>query len=528
MAILKHIPVKNGDYGEAQRYLLFEHDAKTGKLLRDEHGDMIPRRGFIQSSMNCEAFTYNTECVDLNLRWHKNLGKNDVKAHHYIMSFDPRDIEYNGLTPERAHAIAEEFARHFFAGHQVLMVTHPDGHNGSGNIHTHIVFNSLRKENIPYRDFMDRPTDCLAGYKHHQTRDLFMTMLSYMNELCEREHLHTVDFSVPADRKKTDREYKAQQRGQEKLEAINRKVIEAGLHPRYTDYQTVKDEIRYAVDAAVQKAKTEEEFRRILEEKYHIKQKETRGVWSYIHPKRDKPIRARSLGRIYEKEAVLNRILGIEDIDRSRPEYAALPKIFVLHSDLQLVTDIQSCVKAQQSRAYARRVEISNLQRMAKSVAYLSTHKIGTLDNLRALQAEAERDYRSAAYAYREDYLKIKGINEEIHYLGQYLANKKTYTAFLNAPNKSAFLHTHQSQIHAYEEARTFLKARYPDTNFPTINDLKAQRTKLQRHQASLNAQQQSAYNRMKELRIVDTNITALLAPHTPEMVLGRKRETVL
>ena len=224
----------------------------------------------------------------------------------------------------------------------------------------------------------------------------------------------------------------------------------------------------------------------------------------------------------------MNRILGIEDIDHSRPEYADLPKVFVLQSDLRLVTDIQNCVKAQQSRAYARKVEISNLQQMAKSVAYLSTHKIGTLDNLRAMRAEAEQEYKSARDAVREDYLGIKKINEEIHYTGQYLANKKAYSEFLNAPNKAAYRQAHQSQIDAYEEARTFLKTHYPDTRFPTIDDLKIQRTKLERHQASLKNLQQTAYNRMKELRIVETNITALLAPHTPEKVFGRKHTKVL
>ena len=528
MAILKHIPVRNSDYGAAQRYLLFEHDPVTQKPLYDENGHMIMRDGILQTALNCDAFSFDAECMELNHALGKNNSRRDVKAHHFIISFDPKDVTENGLTAERAQAIAVEFVERFFAGHQTLIVTHPDGHHHSGNMHCHIVFNSVRKNNISYQSFMDRETDCLAGYKYHQNPVLLRHQEYGLNEICAREHLNTVDFSVPADRKVTDREYQAKERGQEQLEEINKRVIAAGLHPRYTDYQTIKDEIRSAVDAAVQKAKTEEEFRRILLEQYHIEQKETRGVWSYIHPKRDKPIRARSLGRIYEKETVMNRILGIDDIDRSRPEYASLPKIFVIQSDLKLVTDIQNCVKAQQSRAYARKVEISNLQQMARSVAYLSTHKIGTVDNLRALRDEAEQEYKSARDAYREDYLKIKSINEEIHYLGQYLANKKVYLEFLNAPNKAAYRQTHQSQITAYEEAKTFLKTYYSDTNLPTINDLKVQRTKLQRHQASLNSQQQSAYNRLKELRIVDTNITALLAPNTLERVLGRKRETVL
>ena len=52
MAILKHGSIKNGDYGEAQRYLLFEHDPETQKPLRDEQGNMIMRKGYIQSGLN--------------------------------------------------------------------------------------------------------------------------------------------------------------------------------------------------------------------------------------------------------------------------------------------------------------------------------------------------------------------------------------------------------------------------------------------------------------------------------------------
>ena len=527
MAILKHVTIKNSDYGAAQRYLLFEHDPSTQKPILDDDGDMILRKGVIQSGINCDPFSFNTECTELNLKWGKNLAKNDVKAHHYILSFDPRDAEENGLTPERAHKLAEEFANRFFAGHQVYLVTHTDGHNESGNIHTHIVLNSLRKETVPYQDFMERATDCLAGYKHHMTPNMMLTLQVAVNEICEREHLHTVDYTSPSNRRMTDREYQAKKRGEENLAEINWPIISAGLKPRVTDYQTIKDEIRSAIEAVLKEAKTEDEFRRILEEKYHIVQKESRGVWSYIHPDRQKPIRAKSLGRIYEKEAVQHRLMGIDDEDHSRPEYEDLPKIFIIRSDLRLVTDVQNCVKAQKSRAYARRVEISNLQQKAKALAYIQTHKIGTLDNLRALRAEAEQDYKTARDTIHENYLKIKDINEEIHYLGQYLANKKAYSEFLNAPDKAAYRQAHQSQIDAYEQARGFLKTCYPDTDFPQLDELKTRRTKLERHQASLKNQKQSAYNRMKELRIVDTNITALLAPHTPEMVFGKRQESL-
>ncbi|MEI3397884.1 relaxase/mobilization nuclease domain-containing protein [Blautia stercoris] len=68
-----------------------------------------------------------------------------MKSHHYIISYDPADITENGLTSKRAQAISLELAKQMVTGYQALVVTHTDGHNESGNIHTHIVINSGRK-----------------------------------------------------------------------------------------------------------------------------------------------------------------------------------------------------------------------------------------------------------------------------------------------------------------------------------------------------------------------------------------------
>ena len=142
----------------------------------------------------------------------------------------------------------------FFAGHQVLLVTHTNGHNHSGNIHTHMVLNSVRKDNVIWRDFMERPADAQAGYKHHQSRELLRRMQRAVNEICDREHLSTVDYSLPTEKKVTDREYRAKRDGQEKLEETNRAVLADGLKPRRTKYETIMDQIREAVDYAAREA----------------------------------------------------------------------------------------------------------------------------------------------------------------------------------------------------------------------------------------------------------------------------------
>ena len=64
----------------------------------------------------------------------KNQNYNEIKSHHYILSFDPNDKDEHGLTGERAQQLGLEYAKKNFPGHQALVCTHTDGHNGSGNI----------------------------------------------------------------------------------------------------------------------------------------------------------------------------------------------------------------------------------------------------------------------------------------------------------------------------------------------------------------------------------------------------------
>ena len=57
----------------------------------------------------------------------------------------------------------------------------------------------------------------------------------------------------------------------------------------------------------------------------------------------------------------------------SIPHETAFAILFI-KSDLHLVTDLQNCVKAQQNAAYARKVKLSNLKEMAKTVSYVQEH----------------------------------------------------------------------------------------------------------------------------------------------------------
>lgn len=224
VAVIKHIASKNADYGESERYLIFQHNEYTQKPILDDEGHMILRDEYYLDGLNCDPFTFASECQELNSYYHKNKNFNEIKSHHYIISFDPKDRDECGLTGERAQQLGLTFAKKNFPGHQALVCTHTDGHNESGNIHVHIVINSLRKYDVPQEPYMEFDCESKAGYKHHLSTAYLAHLKQDVMDMCQKEGLHQVDLLSPAERKITEKEYWAQRRGQEKLDKLNQKM----------------------------------------------------------------------------------------------------------------------------------------------------------------------------------------------------------------------------------------------------------------------------------------------------------------
>lgn len=524
MAILKHIASKNADYGEAQRYLMFQYNEDTMKPILDENGRLIPRDEYYLDGINCDPFSFDMECKELNAQYNKNHSFDEIKSHHYILSFDPRDMTENGLTGERAQQLGLEYARNNFPGHQALVCTHTDGHNESGNIHVHIVINSLRKYDVDRQDFMERPCDSCAGYKHHLTKDYLSYLKQDVMNLCLREHLHQVDLLSPAEKKVTDREYHARRRGQKKMDKSNQKMLADGILPRKTKFETQKDFLRSAIEETAASSHSLEEFQKQLKEKYLISFKISRGRFSYLHPERGKYITGRSLGSHYEKEYLLSQWekkamqkqamfpeqKSSEDTSGNSMQNN-LPAFVFIKSNLRLVVDLQNCVKAQQSSAYARKVKLSNLQQMAKTVAYIQEHGYDTEEDLEKASEEAETQTANMRKALRSTEDKLKQVNEQIHYTGQYLANKSIYRQFINSTNKTKFRQEHQTEITLYETARKILKGYSADGKLPSMKLLKVEKGNL----TALKNSQYEAYQNLrkyeKELHTVQTNIDTFL-----------------
>ena len=539
MAILKHIASKNADYGETQRYLMFQYNEDTMKPILDENGRLIPREEYYLDGINCDPFTFDMECKELNAQYRKNQTFDEIKSHHYILSFDPKDTEESGLTGERAQQLGLEYARKNFPGHQALVCTHTDGHNQSGNIHVHIVINSLRKHDVERQDFMERPCDSRAGYKHHLTNDYLSYLKQDVMDLCHREQLHQVDLLSPAERKVTDREYHAQRRGQKKLDTLNREMTAGGITPRKTKFETQKDFLRNAIEEAAASARSLEEFQKQLLDNYHISLKISRRRFSYLHPERGKYITGRNLGTRYEKEYLLSvweknskchQNLSPEPDTSDKPSAFAnqndLPAFIFIKSELRLVIDLQNCAKAQANSSYARKVRLSNLQQMAKTVAYIQEHGYDTEDDLKAAFDEAQAQTTEMRKTLRSTEKKLREVNEQIHYTGQYLANKSVYREFLTCKNKKKFRLEHQTEITLYETARKILKEHSEDGKLPSMKLLKAEKEKL----AARKSSQYEAYRNLreyeKELHIVQTNIDTFLGKDRSRQTAQEREST--
>lgn len=532
MAIIKHIASKNADYGACERYLIYKHDEFTNKPILDENGRMILRDEYLIDGINCSPDTFAIECIRLNKNCNKNLTRNEIKSHHYILSFDPRDRDENGLTAEKAQAMGMEFAKKNFPGHQAIICTHTDGHNGSGNIHVHMVINSLRMMDVERQDFMERPCDSLAGNKHHVTKDFMNYLKQETMEMCQREQLYQVDLLSPAKVKVTEKEYWTKRRGQQKMDEQNEESKKSGKQTDNTKYETIKDKLRVAITSCMMQAHSMEEFKELLLQQYGIVVKESRGRFSYLHPDRNKPITSRMLGTDFEKEFIERYIATHQHTQRQentqRNTNRTRKNPGRQHTPIspdtpRLIVDLQNCIKAQENRFYAQKVKIGNLKEMAKTVSYLQERGISFVEELQSILSDTRQQYDSIHDNLKSVEDRLKTVNKMIHYTGQYFANKQVYDAYRKSKNKTAFLAEHRAEIALYEAAKKQLASMQVDGKLPNMKILKAEKENLTAQKNQLYEDYSMLKAHMRELETVQKNIDAMLHPH--EQQHDRKKE---
>ena len=531
MATLKHLGSKNADYGAAEQYLLFEHDEFTMKPVLDENGRLIPREDYRLSTLNCGGEDFAVACMRSNLRYEKNQRREDVKSHHYIISFDPRDGPDNGLTVDRAQALGEQFCKEHFPGHQALVCTHPDGHNHSGNIHVHIVINSLRIEEVPFLPYMDRPADTKAGCKHRCTDAALRYFKSEVMEMCHREGLYQIDLLNGSKNRVTDREYWAQKKGQAALDKQNAPMIAGGITPRQTKFETNKEKLRQTLRKALATAASFDEFSSLLLQE-GVTVKESRGRLSYLTPDRTKPITARKLGDDFDRAAVFavleqNAARAAEAPARSPdPPRTIKDRLQVARAEIaapkqdgvQRLVDIEQKMAEGKGRGYERWATMHNLKQMAATLNVYQEYGFTSPEQLEAAVDTAYQEMRQTSGELKALETKLQGKKELQRQVLAYAKTKPArdgLKAQKSEKARAAYRQANESDFIIAEAAARYFKAQGL-TKLPGRKALQAEIEQLISEKDGLYNTYHEQKQRFRELQTVKRNIDQILRRDEP------------
>ena len=448
MATLKHIASKNSDYSAIEAYLVYQHDAFTGKPLLDEQGKPKLRDSYLLDTLECGDFSFATACLLANRKYGKNTQHGDIKSHQYIISFDPRDAADNGLTMEKAQALGLKFCEENFPGHPAIVCTHPDGHNHSGNIHVHIVIGSIRTREVERKPYMQKPRDW---------------------------------------------------RGQQKLDLANAALTVAGQQPRQKKFETVKDTLRKQISSVLYRATSFEDFSDRLMQQYGITVKESRGCLSYLPAGRTKFIRAKHLGDKFDKAAVLATLQA--NAERK-------PKAQFKQDTIGKLIDIQSRMTEGKGIGYKRWLTKHNLKVMAQTVNLLQEKNLTDEDALNQRIAELETKYHDSLAVVKDLEGRMK-VNKELRYhIAAYTNTKNIAQQLKTAKRPAAFEEQHRAELTAHRAAAAYFKAN-DITKLPSPKKLEAEYAQLASEKAKFYEQYKETKEELLKLKTAKQNVAS-------------------
>ena len=491
MATLKHIASKNSDYTAIEAYLVYQHDAFTGKQLLDEQGKPKLRDSYLLDTLECGDFSFATACLLANRKYGKNTQHGDIKSHQYIISFDPRDAADNGLTMEKAQALGLKFCEENFPGHPAIVCTHPDGHNHSGNIHVHIVIDSIRTREVERKPYMQKPRDWREGMKHSSTAQTMRHLRVEVMEMCQNAKLRQIDLLNGSKVRVSEREYWM------KLDRENAALLAAGQQPTQTKFETAKEILRRQISDVLDNAVSFEDFSDRLLQQYGITVKESRGRLSYLPVGRTKFIRARSIGDKFEKELVL---AALQENAESKRTIQFKP------DRIGKLVDIQAKLKQGKGIGYERWAKKHNLKAMSQTLILLQEKGLLNEDALNQRIEELQTQYDSA----KEVVLDLEtrmAENKKLHsHVAAYQQYRPIAQKLKSAKFPAAFEEQHRAELTAYRKAVAYFKANNI-TKLPSPNKLEAEYCALASEKAQFYEQYKEAKSELLKLKDAKQNV---------------------
>ena len=413
------------------------------------------------SSFGC---SYETADIEFEYTLSQALGKGNNLAFHLIQSFEPGEVDY-----ETAHKIGKQLADAVTKGqHEYVLTTHID----KGHVHNHVIFCAA--------NFVDHR-------KYNSNKRSYYGIRNMSDKLCRENGLSVV---VPGkgSKGKSYAEYQAEKTG-----------------------TSWKGKLKTAIDALIpQVSSFEELLQRLQAAGYEIK------PGKYIscrEPGQERFTRLKTLGADYTEDALKERIEG------KRTRAAKAPRA---DRGVSLLIDIQNSIKAAQSRGYEQWAKIHNLKQAAKTMNFLTEHKIEQYDDLTAKIAEIQTESEQAADALKNVEKRLADMAVLMKNVSTYQKTKPVYDAYRKAKNKEKYRAGQERAIILHEAAARSLKAAGV-SKLPNLAALKAEYEKLQTQKEALYADYGKLKKQVKEYDVIKQNIDSILqAEKQPE----REKET--
>lgn len=415
------------------------------------------------SSFGC---SYETADIEFGYTLSQALDKGNNLAFHLIQSFVPGEVDY-----EKAHEIGKQLADAVTKGqHEYVVTTHID----KGHIHNHIIFCAV--------NFVDH-------HKYNSNKRSYYGIRNMSDKLCRENGLSVV---VPGkgSKGKSYAEYQAEKTG-----------------------TSWKGKLKIAVDALIpQVSSFEELLQRLQAAGYEIK------PGKYVScraPGQERFTRLKTLGADYTEEAIRERIAG------RRAKAAKAPGE---QRGVSLLIDIENSIKAAQSKGYEQWAKIHNLKQAAKTMNFLTEHKIEQYADLVSRIEEMAAESGQAADALKNAEKRLADMAVLIKNVSTYQKTKPVYDAYRKARNREKYRAGQEQAIILHEAAARSLKAS-GIAKLPNLAALQSEYEALQAQKEALYADYGKLKKKVREYDIIKQNIDSILqADRQPEREKGTER----
>ena len=416
------------------------------------------------SSFGCAVETADLEFEKTRLL---AMQKGNNLAHHLIQAFEPGEVSY-----AQAHEIGRQLADEILGGkYEYVIATHIN----KEHCHNHIIFCAV--------DFAEHK-------KYISNRKSYAQIRRVSDRLCRENGLSVV---VPGkgSKGKSYAEYQAEKVG-----------------------TSWKGKLKIAVDTLIlQVASFEELLQRLQAAGYEIK------PGKYIScraPGQERFTRLKTLGADYTEEAIKERIAG------KRTKAAKAPKE---QRGVSLLIDIENSIKAQESRGYEQWAKIHNLKLAAKTMNFLTEHKIEQYADLVSRIEEVNAENEKTADALKSVEKRLADMAVLMKHVTTYQKTKPVYEAYRRAKDKDAYRAKQESSLILHEAAVKTLKAAGV-TKLPNLAAMQEEYGKLQAQKEALYADYGKLKKQVKEYDVIKQNIDNILRQgKEPERKKGKERE---